>query len=178
MKNRNLILFTAILAILTCAARPAEKPVKLQWMSIDEVPASLQKEKRPLLIDLYTDWCGWCKVMDQKTYSDKRVADYISRKFYAVKVNAETRNVIRWDTKSYSFNPQYRSNDFAIYLTGGRLQFPTTVFIPGDGSQPQAIPGYLQPKDFELLLKYFGEGAYGKIPFEDYQKKFKPEWQP
>jgi len=176
MKKANLFLLSVVIPLLFGAAKPAEKTARLQWISLDEVSASLQKEKRPLLIDLYTDWCGWCKVMDQKTYSDKKVADYIQEKFYPVRINAETRDVIRWENKTYSFNPQYRSNEFAVYLTGGRLQFPTTIFIPAGGAAPQAIPGYLQPKDFEVLLKYFGEGAYGHIPFDEFQKNFKPAW--
>jgi thioredoxin-related protein len=63
-----------------------------------------------------------------------------------------------------------------VYITQGRLEFPTTVVIPTDGSEPQAIPGYLETKDFELIAKYFGEGGYGKIPFEKFQKEFKASW--
>ena len=175
MKKANLFLLSVVIPLLFGVAKPIEK-AKLQWISLDEVTVSLQKEKRPLLIDLYTDWCGWCKVMDQRTYSNKKVADYIQEKFYPVRINAETREVIRWENKTYNFNARYRSNEFAIYLTGGRLQFPTTIFIPAGGDAPQAIPGYLQPKDFEVLLKYFGEGAYGRIPFDEFQKNFKPSW--
>jgi thioredoxin-related protein len=170
-------LFLYICIIFFCSAqKPASNTEQVKWISLDEAVVNLQKEKKPLLIDLYTDWCGWCKEMDKKTYSNKRVAEYVDNKFYAVRLNAETHDKITWNNKVYGFNANYRSNEFAVYLTNGRLEFPTTIFIPADGSSPQAIPGYLAPKDFELLVKYFGENGYGKIPFEEYRKNFKPSW--
>ena len=148
----------------------------VQWKSLQEAEAAKKLNNKPLIIDLYTDWCGWCKVMDKKTYSDKKVVEYLDEKFYAVKLDAETREDIKWAGKTFKFNPSYKTNDIAMYLTQGNLAFPTTVFIPSDGSAPQAIPGYLTPKQFEIILKYFGEGYYSRISFEDYQKTFKPKW--
>ena len=69
-----------------------------------------------------------------------------------------------------------RTNDFALFLTYGRLSYPTTVILPLDNSGPQPVPGYLEPKELELIVRYFGDGKYGKQPFEEYQKAFKGEW--
>ncbi len=80
-------------------------------------------------------------------------------------MDAETHAAITWQGRTYAYNPQYRSNEFALYLTHGRLEFPTTIIItPGD--VPQAIPGYLAPGDLEPVLKYFGEGAYKTQGFD------------
>jgi thioredoxin-related protein len=154
----------------TVAAGPA-----LGWMNLEEAAGKLQKEQRPILIDLYTTWCGWCKQMDKKTYSNRQVAAYLQDKFYPVKLDAETRSVISWKGKEYRFNTNYRSNEFALYLTHGRLEFPTTIIIP-PGGEPQAIPGYMEPKELELLVKYFGEGKYNQVSFDDWQKSFHPSW--
>ncbi len=89
--------------------------------------------------------------MDKKTYANKKVGAYLQEKFYAAKVDAETRATIAWNGRSYSFNPNYRTNDFAVYLTRGQLSYPTTVIIPVDG-EPQAIPGYLTPPNWNYLL--------------------------
>jgi thioredoxin-related protein len=172
-KIKQFFLFTILIFLFVSSAPKREQ---MKWMSLAEAEANLQNEKKPVLIDLYTDWCGWCKVMDRKTYSNKNVAEYLGQKFYAARVNAETKEKIIWKQKAYQYNPSYRSNEFAVYITGGRLEFPTTIIIPDDGSDPQAIPGYLETKDLELILKYFGEGYYKRTPFGDYQKNFKSSW--
>ena len=147
----------------------------VEWMTVEQAVDKLQQEKRPVLIDLYTSWCGWCREMDRKTYSSKKVAAYLAEKFYTVKVDAETRAVISWQGRTYGYSPQYRSNEFALYLTHGRLEFPTTIIItPGDA--PQAIPGFMEPGDLEPVLKYFGEGAYKTQGFDEYMKGFSKTW--
>ncbi len=175
MQTLKLVFLFGWVVIFSCAQKQGAEPEKMQWLSLQQVADSLQKAKRPVLIDLYTDWCGWCKVMDKRTYANKNVSAYIQQKFYAVKLDAETRQAITWQGKKYNFNDRYRTNDFAIYLTNGQLSYPTTVVIPVDG-EPQAIPGFLAPNEFELIAKYFGEGQFGKTPFEKFQREFKSSW--
>jgi uncharacterized protein YyaL (SSP411 family) len=175
MQKLKLLFLSLWVMIFSCGEKPKLPGDKVKWMNLSEAAASLQKERRPVLIDLYTDWCGWCKVMDKKTYSNEQVARYLQEKFYPVKVNAESKEALVWNGRTYQYNASYRSNEFAVYVTQGHLEFPTTIIIPADG-EPQAIPGYLEPKDLELIVKYFGEGGYGKIPFDQFQKSFKASW--
>jgi thioredoxin-related protein len=151
------------------------KSTPIPWMTIEEAAGKLKQQQKPILIDLYTTWCGWCRQMDRKTYSNKKVAEYLSDKFYTVKLDAETHASISWQGKTYDFDPQYRCNMFAVYLAHGRLEFPTTIII-APGYDPQAIPGYMEPKDLELLAKFFGDGAYRTHSFDDYEKSFHPSW--
>jgi thioredoxin-related protein len=167
---------SAFILIFSCGEKPVDKPAKLKWMTLQEAELAMKTEKRPILIDLYTDWCGWCKVMDKKTYSNQSVIVYLQEKFYPVKLDAETKETIKWNNKSYHLGSDNRTNDFAFYLTYGRLSYPTTVIIPTDDSGPQPVPGYHEPKEFELIVRYFGDGKYGKVPFEEYQKSFKATW--
>jgi uncharacterized protein YyaL (SSP411 family) len=162
-----------VLLLSGAARRPAGGGV--EWMTVGQAADKLQQEKRPVLIDLYTSWCGWCREMDRKTYSSKKVAAYLGEKFYTVKVDAETRAAITWEGRTYAYSSQYRANEFALFLTHGRLEFPTTIIImPGD--VPQAIPGFMEPGDLEPVLKYFGEGAYKTQGFDEYMKGFKKSW--
>ena len=72
MQSLKLIVLFGWLSIFSCAGTWSQESVSIEWMTLAQVESSLQKEKRPVLIDLYTDWCGWCKVMDKKTYSNKK----------------------------------------------------------------------------------------------------------
>jgi thioredoxin-related protein len=183
----TVLLFLCSLLPAGCARKPADPAGtnegadrgagagRIEWMSLEQAAGSLEKEKRPVLIDLYTDWCGWCRQMDRKTYSNRQVEQYIREKFYPVRMDAESRSAVSWNGRSYSFDPGSRTNSFAVYLTHGRLEFPTTIIIP-PGEEPQAIPGYMEPRELELLVKYFGEGNNRKISFGDYQKSFKGSW--
>lgn len=150
---------------------------KLQWLTLSEAETRLAVQKKAVIIDLYTDWCGWCKVMDKNTYSNQNVIQYLQQNFYPVKLNAETKEVVAWRGQQFRYNERYRVNDYAIHLTGGQLSYPSTVILPADGSAPQVIPGYLKPADMELILKYFGEGHFGKTPFETYRKNFVQTWK-
>ncbi len=171
-----LSIIVALPLFFLSAAKPPLKGEKMKWMTLQEAQEAMRKEKRPILIDLYTDWCGWCKTMDKKTYTNPKVIAYLEANFYAVKLNAETKDAVTWNEKTYNFNSANRTNDFALFLTYGRLSYPTTVIIPTDNSGPQPVPGFLEPKDLELVVRYFGDGKYGKQPFEAYQKAFVSQW--
>jgi len=179
MQKLMLPALAVVLLMIAVAYRPApqiEKKEKIEWMTIEEAQEKNAKEKRPILVDLYTDWCGWCKVMDKKTYTNKSLISYVSQKFYAVKLDAETRKAIDFNGKTYNFDRDARTHELAIYLAHGELAYPTTVIIPTDGSEPQSIAGYLEVKDIEPIFKYFGEGRYGKESFTDFQKNFQAGW--
>jgi len=174
---RKVILVVAVIGVVVLMA--SRKPAgtnEVKWMSLKEAEENSKKKSKPILIDLYTDWCGWCKVMDKQTYANKNVAAYINEKFYPVKLNAESKQAIVFNGKTYQFNSNYRTHDFAIYLTQGQLSYPTTVIIPANGTMPQAIPGFLKPKDIEPIVKYFGEGQFGKISFTQFDKNLKKIW--
>lgn len=150
---------------------------QLNWLTLEEAEAAIKVKKKAILIDLYTDWCGWCKVMDKKTYSNPEVIKYVEDNFYPVKIDAETSKTLTWKNKVYNYDPKYRINTFALYLTNGQLSFPTTVILPADNSDPQIIPGYLKVPDMELVLRYFGDDHFGKTSFDSYRNSFTASWK-
>lgn len=178
MRKVIVALSVICLAGLVAWYKPGTPSAKegVQWMTLQQAEESYKKQQRPILIDLYTDWCGWCKVMDKETYANKQVAAYIMKKFYPVKLNAEQRQAVSFQGRIFRFNNQARTNEIALYLTGGRLSYPTTVIIPTNGNQPQSIPGFLKPREIEPIVKYFGEGQFGKIPYADFDKNLKKSW--
>jgi uncharacterized protein YyaL (SSP411 family) len=145
-------------------------------MSFEETERSMKERPLPILVDVYTSWCGWCKVMDKKTYANDSVAGYINRNYYAIKFDAESKTPVQWKGKTYTYEPQYKMHGLAIELLKGEASFPTTVFIPVQPSDPQPVPGYLPPKDIHTLLTYFSGGHYNRVRFDKYAEKFKSNW--
>ena len=95
--NRSLVFLTSLaLLAVTLAFRPLAltpthdpEPTKIKWLTIEQAYALNQKEPRKMVIDVYTDWCGWCKVMDRETFSKPAIAEFVNKNYYAVKLNAE-----------------------------------------------------------------------------------------
>lgn len=145
-------------------------------MSIAELQLAYTKAPRPIIVDVYTSWCGWCKVMDKETYRNAKVSDYINEHFYAVKLDAETKEVFDWNGKQYSYNDAYQSNELAVYLMAAQMSYPTTVLLPSLASQPAPMTGFLKPNELEAPLKFFGDGNYKTTTYQQFIQSFKGTW--
>lgn len=151
--------------------------VEINWISVEEFNKLYAKEPRPVMIDLYTSWCGWCKEMDRTTYKHEKLVSYINEHFYAVKYDAESTEKVVFNGKTYHFNPQYRANEFAIFLTGGQLEYPTTIFLADLNASRSIWAGYMKPRELETPLRYFAEGVPAKKTFEEFTKSMKHSWK-
>jgi thioredoxin-related protein len=174
MQKVTLIFAVAASFIFFSFKQPSAE--KIKWLSIEELHAAYAKEPRPVLVDVYTSWCGWCKVMDKETYRNSNVADYINTHYYAVKFDAEGKDSVMWAGKKFGYTPQKRVHDLAVFLLGGQMSYPTTVFVPELNGQPAPLPGYLKPKEIEPPLKFFGDGAYKSKNFQEFLKTFTGLW--
>ena len=151
------------------------KKGKVKWQSTDSVTTRWQQNKKPIIIDLYTDWCHYCKVMDNNTYSNDSLASFINEHYYAAKINAESKKAFNWMGKEYKYINKFKINQLAIELTKGNIVYPTTIILPVEG-EPQIIAGAQSVGEMEMILKYFAGDYYGKTNWDDYVKGFKSAW--
>lgn len=170
------VAMSAVLAGITGfhPAGPGD-PEKVQWMSFEEAVKRSKIEKRKIFIDVYTDWCGWCKVMDKNTFSEPEVARLLNEKFYAVKFNAEQREDVVFNGVTFRFVESGRSgyHELAAALLNNKLSYPTVVFLDEEFAMITPLPGYRKPEEFHPMAQFIGEGHYKNIKFAEWQKKYK-----
>lgn len=148
---------------------------EVKWMSFTEAIEAQEKEPKKILVDIYTDWCGWCKRMDQTTFANPAIADYINSKFYPVKFNAEKKESITFKGQTFKHVEGKRRpyHELAAYLAKNRLSYPTLVFMNENGEVIQPIAGYQDPESFEIKMTYYGEDHYKEVPYGQYRATYK-----
>lgn len=155
---------------------------EIKWMTMNEALAAQKKVPKKIFMDVYTTWCGPCKLLDKNTFSDKSVIKYVNDNFYAVKFNAEGTEEVFYLDFTYT-NPNYqaeRKGRNAQHLFAHALKinsYPNLVFFKDDGDLIQSIPGYRTPSELEIFLKMIASDDYLQITTADawvnYQKNFK-----
>ena len=144
----------------------------LKWYSWEEAVAACEKEPRKIFVDVYTDWCGWCKVMDKKTFPIPEVKSYIEANFYPVKLDAEQKEDIVWNGNTFSWRPAGRNgiNMLAYSLLEGKTSYPTIVYLNEKFERIMISPGYKTPEQFLPELKFAAEEHYTTKTWEEYKK--------
>lgn len=144
-------------------------------MTLEEALQKSQTEKRPVFIDVYTDWCGWCKVMDKNTFSEPKVAKLLNEKFYPVKFNGEQKEDVVFHGTTYKFVAGGRNgyHELAAALLNNQLSYPTVVFLNEKFEMLQPLPGYRKPEEFHMIAQFIGEGHYKTIKWDEWQTKYK-----
>lgn len=128
------------------------KDGELTWLTIEQASEIGQASNdKKFLVDVYTDWCGWCKVMDKKTFTDPELIKYLNDNFHVVKFNAEQKEPVNYRGKTYEWMQSGRNgvNTLGIELLNGRLSYPTLVYLDTDLQPITVSAGYKTP---ELLL--------------------------
>jgi thioredoxin-related protein len=136
-------LAAALIALLTltACARPEGSAAGAQSSgpgiafasgTFEEALSRARSEKKLLLVDVYTDWCGWCKKLDREVFADSRVAE-ATKGLVAVRVNAE-------------------DGGEEVARKFGVRGYPTVLFVDGKGNLVKRIDGYVDVAEMLRVL--------------------------
>ena len=174
-------LIITLFALMGLSAMAQEKQETIHWMSFEEAVERCANEPKMVFIDVYTDWCGWCKRMDQSTFANPVIAKYMNEHFYAVKFDAERQDTITFQGHEFVgvMRPDGRrgAHQLAQAWLRGKMSYPSYVLMNEEMKAIQVIGGYQEAQQFEPMIHYFGDKAYKKMNGEDFLKDFKSELQ-
>ncbi len=174
---KQIAIIISVLASTLCLGQEQTKETaEVQWLTVEEAYAKSQEDpSKKILIDVYTDWCGWCKRMDKTTYSNAEIVEYINTNYYPVKFDAEQKEDVTVLNNTFKFVQSGRNgyHELAAALMNNKMSYPTTVILDENFQLIQPIPGYLDAKTIEPILWFFSSNSYKEANWDDFQKTFK-----
>ncbi|MDP1621632.1 MAG: DUF255 domain-containing protein [Bacteroidales bacterium] len=112
----------------------AGKEEGIKWYSFEEAYKLNKKKPKKMFVDVFTEWCGWCKKMDAETFANPFIAKYMDEHFYCVKLDAERKDTVEIDGQIF-VNPNPASkrstHKLAVELLRGKMSYPSYVFLKG-----------------------------------------------
>ena len=135
-----------------------DKIAELQWHTIEDLKDLQKKSPKLVIVDVYTDWCRWCKVMDKQTFTDPALIKHLSSNYHMVKFNAENKSSLTFKGKTYDFVQSGRRgyNELAAELCQGRLSYPSFVVLDRDLNRMGIVSGFKQAPKFREALDQIG----------------------
>lgn len=153
---------------------------KLDWISFEKAAELVKTKPKLVFIDVYTDWCGWCKVLDKSTFSDTVISGLLNKYFYTVKLNAERKDTVVFN--GYTFvnpnNGPRSAHQLATSLLNNQMSYPTMVFLDAKMQMITLVQSYLKPADLEPILNYIGEEKYLTMTYDSFRVSFVPKIAP
>jgi thioredoxin-related protein len=153
-----LLIFAFVGATNSQTTKKAEAGLK--WNSFSTGMSLAKKSGKKVLIDVYTDWCTWCKKMEATTYSDKKIQEYLNKNYVLIRLNPETDGPVTYN------GAQYSAQEFSQGM--GVNGYPATLFMKSDGQAITVLPGYSEAGTFIHVLNFIKDDLYLTKSFSDY----------
>lgn len=159
MMNFKLFILSLIFLLTSTLLSKAQE---VQWLSFEQLADSMEVNPKKIIVDVYTDWCTYCKMMDKQVYAKEEVYEIINQDFYAVRLNAEGKEDITFAGRKFTYQSEGDEtgiHELALVLayTPEGMSFPTTTFV--DESYQMLFPavGFMKKKKFLEVLNYLRE---------------------
>lgn len=152
-------LFTTLL-LLVCAHSTYSQ--ELEWLPFEEALVTADTSNRPVFVDVWAPWCGWCRKLKQEVYP--ALAPELSEHFVLTRINRDNNEAVY----------HYQGQTLTSIKLAQKLraqQVPTIVFLNSTGNYLLHLTGYLDEKALKPVLEYVATNAYQQQSFETFQKE-------
>lgn len=143
----------------------------IKWMTFEEAVKLNSKKPKMIFVDIYTDWCGWCKKMDAETFANPEVVAYMNKKYYAVKLNAEQKEPINFKEQVFvNANPDKpkSTHNLALALLKNEKLYPSYVILDKASDWTYKLKGYKTPEELIPILNFYGDESYLKMSWSEF----------
>ncbi len=168
------LIITAAAILMSANLFPQSSSEYVNWYSFEEAVELASENPKKIFIDVYTEWCGWCRRMDRETFTNPDVADFLNEHFYPVKLNAETTDTIIFQGQEFvnEGNGSRSAHQLAIAILQGKMSYPSLAYMDENLQLLTVVPGFMTPEDIEPVMRFFGEDHYKTKSWEEFSSNF------
>lgn len=154
----------------------------VEWMTMNEAFEAQKENPKPIIVDMYTTWCGPCKIMDKNTLQHEKVSAFINENYYAVKFNAEGTEEVNYNDFTYT-NPNYKAsrkgrNSQHLFAHALKINgYPSIVFFDENGQVIAPVVGYQSPTQLEIYLKMISNDDYKRLTTAEAWKEYRDNFE-
>lgn len=175
--------------LLTCALAPAaqaqprdtvrEAPPAVQWVNFEAGLKMASASGKHIMVDVYTDWCGYCKKLDAETYAEEGVRRILAESYVSVKLKGDSSRKLKVIGQALDdggktllqFVPSDTGGTSEVALSRMALRvrgFPTIAFLAPDGRLITKWDGYINAERFTQMINFIKDDLYEVMTFNDY----------
>jgi thioredoxin-related protein len=164
------VVLAGIIVLLTAGFHPApEQFAPLDWRTANEASLLARTFDKKILVWIYTDWCGYCHLMEKKALSDPRIVDLINLNYFPVRLNAERKDRIEAFGTSFKYLPEKKVHELAYVLMNGRTQYPSIIILNREGEILTPIQGYVEADTLKPILTFYSRNLYKTMTWSEYK---------
>lgn len=158
---------------ICCSVCAQSNDAKINWMSWNEAVALNKDNPKKIFVDVYTSWCGWCKRMDNTTFKNDEVVKYMNDNFYAVKLDAEMKDIVTFKNQQFKFVKTGRRgvHTLAYSLLEGKMSYPSFVTLNENFDRIAVSPGYKKVDELIKELAFAADEHYKSMSWKDYSQE-------